>query len=79
MACGPKKLFVLLSIVFLFTTLAQADTNQNDPDDEIDEDDSDQDFRGDVAEKESWNERESSMPRDRADRRQAQFEANTVG
>jgi len=53
MACGPKKLFVLLSIVFLFTTLAEADRTRRGPDYDNDDDDSDQDFRGDVGEKES--------------------------
>ena len=79
MAFRPKKLFVLLSIVFLFATLAEADRNRRDPNYDNDDDDSGQDFRGDVGEKESRYERESSMPSDRADRRQARMEANTVG
>jgi hypothetical protein len=79
MACGPKKLFVLISTVFLLTTLAEADRNRREPDYNNDDEDSGQDFRGDVGEKESRYERESSMPSDRADRRQARMEANTVG
>jgi len=41
MACGPKQIFVLLSIVFLLVTLVEADYQSRDSDFEADDDDDD--------------------------------------